>query len=50
MILPSECSLHDIDAVINPGGKEVVITYLWPRVMMNQMALHNMYPGACETL
>ena len=50
LILPSGCSPSDIDAVINPGGKEVVITYLWPRVMMNPMALHDMYPGACGTL
>ena len=26
LILPSGCSPNDIDAVINPGGKEVVIT------------------------
>jgi hypothetical protein len=50
LILPSGCSPNDIDALINPGGKEVVTTYLWPRVMMKPMALHDMYPGACGTL
>ena len=49
LILPSGCSPDDIDAVISPGGKEVVITYLWPRIMMNPIALHEMYPGAYGT-
>ena len=50
LILPSGCSPDDIDAVMSPSGKEVVITYLWPRIMMNPMALHEMYPGAYGTL
>ena len=49
LILPSGCSPDDIGTVIHLGGKEVVITQLWPRVMMNPMALHEMYPGACGT-
>jgi hypothetical protein len=50
LILPSGCSPNDIDAVSNPGGKEFVTTYLCPRVTINQMALHDIYPGACGTL
>ena len=50
LILPSGCLTNDIDAVINPVGKEAVINYLWPSFMMNPMALHDIYPGACGTL
>ena len=41
--LPSACSHNDIDAVISPGGREVVITYLWSDVLMNPMALNEAY-------
>ena len=41
--LPSACSHDDIDAVISPGGREIVITYLWPDVLMNPMALNETY-------
>ena len=45
LIQLSACSSNDIDALINPGGKEV--TYLWPMVMMKPMALYVIYPGSC---
>jgi hypothetical protein len=50
LILPSRCSPNDNDSMINPDGKEVVITFIWSRLMMNFMALQKMYPGACGTL
>ena len=43
LLLPSGCAPGDIDAVISPGGLEVVVTYKWPEVIMNAMALFEMY-------
>ena len=47
---PSGYSPNAIDSMITPDGKEVVITYIWPRAMTNPMAPQRMNPGACETL
>ena len=43
LLLPSGCAPGDIDAVISPGGLEVVVIYKWPEVIMNAMALFEMY-------
>ena len=42
LLLPSGCAPGDIDAVISPDGLEVVVTYKWPEVIMNAMALFEM--------
>jgi hypothetical protein len=49
-LIPSGYSTIDIDAVIYFGDKKVVKTYIWSRVILKPMALHDMNPGAFETL
>ena len=41
--LPSGCGPSDIDAKISPGGREVVVNYLWPDAMMKLMILGETY-------